>query len=148
MIDRSFIGRSFPSLTTGVETGRLRAFARATGQRDPIYWDSAAAQAAGYRDIPAPLTFVFTLDLERDDPFYFINEMKIELAHVLHGEQSFTYGVPICAGDEVTLISKVVDIYDKKGGAMEFVILETSAQNQLGEDLGSMTRTIVVRNPK
>jgi len=67
---------------------------------------------------------------------------------VLHGEQALTYGAPICAGDEVTLISKVVDIYDKKGGAMEFVILETSAQNQLGEDLGAMTRTIVVRNPK
>lgn len=148
MIDRSFIGRSFAPLTTQVEAGRLRAFARATAQRDPVYWDREAAQAAGYRDIPAPLTFVFTLDLERDDPFYFINEMQIELAHVLHGEQAFTYGAPICAGDQVTLISKVLDIYDKKGGAMDFVILETSAQNQQGEDLGSMTRTIVVRNPK
>ena len=148
MIDRAFIGQSFEPLTVTVEAGRLRAFARATAQRDPIYWDVAAAQAAGYPSIPAPLTFIFTLDLERSDPFYFINEMKIELAHVLQGEQGFTYGAPICAGDEVTLISSVKDIYDKKGGAMEFVILETSAQNQRGEDLGSMTRTIVVRNPQ
>ena len=147
MIDRSFIGQSFAPLTVEVEAGRLRAFARATAQRDPIYSDTAAAQAAGYRNIPAPLTFLFTLDLERDDPFYFINAMKIDLARVLHGEQAFTYGAPICAGDQVTLISSVEDIYDKKGGAMEFVILKTSAQNQLGEDLGTMTRTIVVRNP-
>lgn len=147
MIDRSFIGHCFPPLTVNVEAGRLRAFARATAQHDAIYSDKAAAQAAGYRDIPAPLTFVFTLDLERSDPFYFINEMKIDLPRVLHGEQNFTYGAPICAGDTVTLISSVEDIYDKKGGAMEFVILKTTAQNQLGEDLGTMTRTIVVRNP-
>lgn len=146
MIDRTFVGQSFAPLTVAVEAGRLRAFARATNQRNPIYRDRAAAQAAGYRDIPAPLTFLFTLDLEREDPFYFINEMKIELARVLHGEQAFTYGAPICAGDEVTLTSTVEDIFDKKGGALEFVTLKTRATNQLGEDLGTMTRSIVVRN--
>lgn len=146
MIDRKFIGQSFEPLTVLVEAGRLRAFASATNQRDPIYRDRAAAQAAGYRDIPAPLTFLFTLDLEREDPFYFINEMKIDLARVLHGEQGFTYGAPICAGDEVTLVSTVEDIFDKKGGALEFVTLVTRASNQLGEDLGTMTRSIVVRN--
>lgn len=146
MIDRNFIGQSFAPLTVAVEAGRLRAFASATNQRDPIYKDRAAAQAAGYRDIPAPLTFLFTLDLEREDPFYFINEMKIDLARVLHGEQGFTYGAPICAGDEVTLTSTVEDIFDKKDGALEFVTLKTRATNQLGEDLGTMTRSIVVRN--
>ncbi|WP_281954874.1 MaoC family dehydratase N-terminal domain-containing protein [Pseudophaeobacter arcticus] len=148
MIDRSFIGRSFPPLHVDVEPGQLRAFARATGQRDPIYWDEEAAKAAGYRGLPAPLTFLFTLDQERDDRFYFINAMGIELGHVLHGEQAFTYGAPICAGDRVTLTCTCMDIYDKKGGAMEFVILKTQATNQLGEDLGGMTGTIVVRNPK
>jgi len=145
MIDRRFIGQSFPSLTVDVEPGRLRAFARATAQTDPIYWEKTVAQAAGYRDIPAPLTFLFTLDLEREDPFYFINEMKIDLARVLHGEQGFTYGAPICAGDRVTLTSSVTDIYDKKDGALEFVTLLTQARNQFGEDLGTMTRSIVVR---
>ena len=148
MIDRSFIGRSFPPLQVGVEAGQLRAFARATGQRDPVYWDVSAAQVAGYRALPAPLTFLFTLDQERDDRFYFINAMGIELSHVLHGEQAFSSGAPICAGDTVTLTCTCMDIYDKKGGAMEFVILKTQATNQLGEDLGSMTATIVVRDPK
>jgi len=148
MIDRSFIGRSFPPLQVDVEAGQLRAFTRATGQRDPIYWDEQAAQAAGYRALPAPLTFLFTLDQERDDRFYFINAMGIELSHVLHGEQAFSYGAPICAGDTVTLTCTCMDIYDKKGGAMEFVILKTQALNQLSEDLGSMTATIVVRDPK
>ena len=148
MIDRAFIGQSFPPHTALVEVGRLRAFARATGNSDPIYTDDRAAQAAGYRALPAPPTFLFSLDLEREDPFYFINAMKIDLARVLHGEQRFTYGEPICAGDEITLTSTVTDIFDKKGGAMEFVIVETRATNQNGADVGGMTRTIVVRNPQ
>lgn len=148
MIDRAFIGQSFPPHTAPVEAGRLRAFARATGNTNPIYTDDRVAQAAGYRALPAPPTFLFSLDLEREDPFYFINAMQIDLARVLHGEQRFTYGEPICAGDEITLISTVTNIFDKKGGTMEFVIVETRATNQYGADVGSMTRTIVVRNPQ
>ncbi|WP_406648326.1 MaoC family dehydratase N-terminal domain-containing protein [Aliisedimentitalea scapharcae] len=147
MIDRTFIGQSFAPLSVEVEKGRLRAFARATGQTDPIYTDVQAAKSAGYRSLPAPPTFLFSLDLEREDPFYFINLMKIDLGRVLHGEQHFTYGEPICAGDTITLTSTVQDIFDKKGGAMEFVILNTTATNQFDEDVGGMTRTIVVRHP-
>ena len=147
MIDRAFIGHRFAPLTVEVEKGRLRAFANATGQTDPIYCDERAAKAVGYRSLPAPPTFLFSLDLEREDPFYFINLMKIDLARVLHGEQHFTYGEPICAGDTITLTSTVQDIFDKKGGTMEFVILHTTATNQFGDDVGGMTRTIVVRHP-
>ena len=147
MIDRAFIGHRFAPLVVEVEKGRLGAFARATGQTDPIYTDVQAAKSAGYRSLPAPPTFLFSLDLEREDPFYFINLMKIDLGRVLHGEQHFTYGEPICAGDTITLISTVQDIFDKKGGAMEFVILRTTATNQFDEDVGGMTRTIVVRRP-
>jgi acyl dehydratase len=148
MISKEHIGRSFPPLTVEVEAGRLRAFAKATGQRDPVYLDDAAARAAGYRRIPAPPTFLFSLDLEREDTFYFIKALQIDLARVLHGEQAFSYGAPICAGDRITLTTEVTDIYDKKGGAMEFVILSTRAVNQDGDFAGSMTRTIVVRNPQ
>ncbi|MBE1285704.1 MAG: MaoC family dehydratase [Rhodobacteraceae bacterium] len=148
MIDRSLIGHRFEPLSVDVEKGRLRAFAKATGATDQTYTDENAARAAGYAALPAPPTFLFSLDLERDDPFYFIDLMKIDLARVLHAEQHFTYGTPICAGDTITLTTAVEDIYDKKAGAMEFVILKTSAANQNGQDVGSMTRTLVVRHPQ
>ena len=146
MIDPSFIGYVTDPYKVTVEQGRLRDFARATGQTDRIYFDAEAAQAAGYRNLLAPPTYLFSLDLDREDSFYFITLLKIDIARVLHGEQAFTYGAPICAGDSVTLVSEVTDIYAKKGGAMEFVHLKTSATNQLGEDAGSMTRTVIVRH--
>ncbi len=148
MIDTSFIGYVTEPFSVTVEKGRVRDFSLATGQSDRIYFDHEAAQAAGYRSVLAPPTYLFSLDLDREDSFYFITLLKIDIARVLHGEQAFTYGAPICAGDTISLVTEVTDIYAKKGGAMEFVHLKTSATNQLGEDAGSMTRTVIVRHPQ
>ena len=39
MIDRRFIGHTLPAFDVRVEAGRLRFFAKATGQTDPLYVD-------------------------------------------------------------------------------------------------------------
>ncbi|MGR3780991.1 MAG: FAS1-like dehydratase domain-containing protein, partial [Albimonas sp.] len=75
-----------------------------------------------------------------DERFYRMWEFYLAGA-----EQAFRYGAPICAGDVITLRSKIVDIYDKKGGALEFIVTDCSATNQDGEDVGGMTRSAVVR---
>ena len=41
---------------------------------------------------------------------------------------------------------KVTDIYDKKGGALEFLVQEYTAKNQDDVLVAEMRRTIVVRN--
>lgn len=48
MIDRRFIGWTSERLSVAVETGQLRLFAKATGETNPIYFDEAAAKAAGH----------------------------------------------------------------------------------------------------
>ncbi len=146
MIDKSYIGYTPKPFTVDIEKGRLRFFARATGQDDPIYLDEDAAKAAGYSALPAPPTFLFSIDLEQDNPMEFLDVLGVDIARILHGEQEFTYHKPICAGDRITMQSRVADIYDKKNGAMEFVVQEYKATNQHGEHVADMTRTIVVRN--
>ncbi len=135
-----------PPLTVGVEKGRLRFFAKATGQKDPIYTDEEAARGSGHPELPAPPTFLFSLELENLEPFKLFELLDVDLNKILHADQTFTYGKPIWAGDTVTLRQKVSDIFDKKGGAMEFIVVETLATNQNGEDVGSARKTIVVRN--
>jgi len=54
MLDTSKIGHEFPSFTAEVEKGRLKFFAKAIGETNPIYTDEAAALEAGYRALPAP----------------------------------------------------------------------------------------------
>ena len=90
-IDRSFIGREFPPVSLLVTRSRLRNFAKATGQDEPVYTDVDVAKQAGYRDLPVPPTFFFGIELEAPDPFAFVTELGVDLRTVLHGEQKFAY---------------------------------------------------------
>lgn len=146
MIDRSHIGREFGAHTAEIEKGRLRFFAKATGETNPIYFDEDAAKAAGLPTLPAPPTFLFSMDMEVPDPFEILAIMDIDLGKILHGNQEFTYHKDVYAGDSISFKSTVTDIFDKKGGALEFVVKKTSATNQHGDVVAEMTRTIVVRN--
>ena len=146
MIDRKHIGRRSAPHTAEVEKGRLRFFARAIGETDPVYTDEEAARAAGYPSLPAPPTFAFCLEMEKPNPFEDLEAMGIDLGKVLHAEQSFQYHAPICAGDSLTFETRVSDIYDKKGGALEFVVQDCSVRNQTGTLVAELRRVIVVRN--
>jgi|SaaInlStandDraft_1057018.scaffolds.fasta_scaffold02099_6 acyl dehydratase len=146
MIDRSYIGRKSEPLTVAVEPFQLRLFAKAIGETNPVYLEVEAAKAAGYRNMLAPPTFANALSLSQPDPFGQWPAMGIELAKVLHGEQKFEYFALICAGDTITLHDEITDIYDKKDGAMEFVISETTVTNQNGELVGKMTSMLVQRH--
>lgn len=149
-IDPKHIGVVSEPRTIDVEKGQLRFFARATGETDPIYFDEEAARAAGHPTIPAPPTFLFSLQLgapaKRGDLFDVENGVGVDMRRILHGEQSFTYHRPIYAGDQMTLITTTKDIYAKKGGALEFIVQHTEGVNAQGQLCVEMQVVTVVRN--
>ena len=136
--------------TVDVEAGFLKFFAHATGESDPIYSDEAAARAAGHRGLPAPPTYLFSLALgapaQRGSLFDPQNGIGVDMRRVLHGEQSFAYHRPIYAGDRLTLTTTTRDIYEKRGGALEFIVQDTRAVNAAGELCAEMSMVTVVRN--
>lgn len=146
MIDRSYIGRQFGVHTADVEKGRLRFFAKATGEINPIYFDEEAAKVAGLPALPAPPTFLFSMDMEVPDPFEILSVLNVDLGKVLHGNQAFEFFQNVYAGDSITFKSEITDIFDKKGGALEFIDVKTQATNQQGDLVAEMARTYVVRN--
>jgi acyl dehydratase len=146
MIDRSWIGRELPGAQLTLERGRLRFFAQAIGEADPVYTDVDAARAAGYPDLPAPPTFLFAAELDSGTAMSLVEQLGIPLRNLLHGEQGFTYHRPACAGDTVTVRSRVQDIYEKKGGALEFVIKTSEARNQRGELVAELRSVLVCRH--
>jgi acyl dehydratase len=133
-----------------VEAGFLKFFATATGETDPVYVDEAAARAAGHPALPAPPTYLFSLALsappKRGGLFDPENGLGIDMARVLHGEQSFTYHRPIHAGDRLVLTTTTSDIYAKKGGALQFVVQDTEAVDAAGQLCAAMRMVTVVRN--
>lgn len=147
-MDTSYIGYRHPPHTVDVEKGRLRFFARAIGETDPVYLDEQAACEAGFRALPAPPTYAFSLELDQPRPFAILESLGVRLDRILHGTQRFKYHAPICAGDRITLEPVVQDIYEKKGGAMGFIVIHTGATNQLGELAVEMEKTVVVRQTR
>ena len=145
MVDATDIGRTFPPHSADVEAGRLRLFAKATGETRPEYTDEAAARAAGHPSLPAPPTFAICLDLEMPDPFAWFHELGVDLARVLHAAQSFRYFAPIHVGDRLTFASRIEDVFQKKGGALTFVVKVTDVTDQNGARVAELRATVVVR---
>lgn len=146
MIDRKFIGYQLEPSVLVVDRTRLKFFAKAIGEQDPVYRDLAAAQAAGYRDLPAPPTFLFAAELDSGANDRLLADLGIPLSRLLHGEQSFRYLKPVCAGDTVTVRSTITDIYDKKGGKLEFAVKDSSVVNQRDELVAELRTVLVVRH--
>jgi acyl dehydratase len=146
MIDRKWIGHELPPSILAIERSRLQFFAKATGETRQEYLDVAAAQAAGYSDIPAPPTFLMAAELDSGVSTQLLADLQIPLAKLLHGEQSFIYHRPVCAGDTVTVRSKISGIYDKKNGALEFVVKTSRAVNQHEELVAELRSVLVCRH--
>jgi acyl dehydratase len=72
--------------------------------------------------------------------------LGIDIGNVLHGEQRFSYFGQIYAGDRIRLSTQISDIYEKKGGALQFVVQDTIAENQNGETVGTSRIVSIVRN--
>lgn len=138
MVDRSAIGKRFDPVIATVEPGRLRFFLDTIGETNVAFRE----------DGNVPPTYLFCLEMmDAPNPFAFLKELDIDLGRVLHGEQSFAYLAPVKVGDRLTYHSTVEDVFDKKGGALTFVVQTTDVTNQDAVTVATMRRSIVVRNP-
>ncbi|HEY5334596.1 MAG TPA: MaoC family dehydratase N-terminal domain-containing protein [Mycobacteriales bacterium] len=144
-LNREFIGREYPA--TGVyEVARekIRDFALAIGDPNPIYLDPEAARAAGHPDVIAPPTFLtvlgfrFSGDGPIADP-----SLGLNYALVVHGEQRFTAHRPVRAGDRLISTNVVDDIRD--AGRNELILTRTEVTTEDGEPVATLRGTIVSR---
>jgi acyl dehydratase len=145
MINKSYIGRSLPSFYANAEPGQLALFAKATGETRPVYTNEAAAHDAGYPSLPVPPTFLFSLELTQPASAW-REEIGITPSRILHGEQSFVYHRSAYAGERLHFEPRITDIYDKKDGALSFIVKETRVTNAKGEHVADLRAVIVHRN--
>ena len=146
MIDKNLIGYDFETVNLPVEEGRLRFVAKAIGEKNPIYSDLEAAKLAGHHSLPAPPTFEFMLEVDAVDLQDLVQLFGCNLGQLLHGEQGFVYHAPVYAGDRISVNKKVVDIYDKKNGKLEFILTKNDFINQDGIKVAETTTNYVIRN--
>jgi acyl dehydratase len=142
-VDTSKIGKEYPPFEYEVGREKIREYANAVGEDNPVHHDRAAAQAAGYRDVVAPPMFVVVYSAGAMGPAILDPEVGINLMLMVHGGQEFVWGEPVCAGDTVTTRGSVKDMYEKDG--RKFYVFESVSTNQDGQETARATWTNIVR---
>jgi acyl dehydratase len=137
------VGKVFPPVDYAVGREKIREFASAVGETNPLYFDVEAARAAGYADVIAPPMFAVVFASRSVGPALFDPEVGLNFAMMVHGAQEFVWGPPVVAGDEITTTTTVKDISDR--GEMTFFVFESVSTNQQGEIVCTGTWTNIVR---
>ena len=147
---RAAIGRESPPWTYEITTTSVRAFARGVGYTDPVYFDEEVAKKAGYRSLPAPPTYLGTpifIPGKSSDTFSGPTEGQPGVRHglsgLLDGGTETEYFDQICAGDKLTVVSKVagLDIRESKSlGKMLIVTNETTYTHQASGQVVAVQR--------
>lgn len=115
------IGRQLEGFDREVTRTTIGEFAAAVGETDPMYFDVAVAHELGMKDIPAPPTFLITLELDRRDSLRFIRELGLDASMVLHGEQTFRFRSQVYAGDSIEVQRRIIDA-GVKGRSMAYLV--------------------------
>ena len=89
-------------MTYEVGLEKIREYANAVGEENPVHHDREAARAAGFRDVVAPPMFCVVYSAPAMGPAILDPEVGINLAAMVHGGQEFVWGEPVCAGDVIT----------------------------------------------
>lgn len=143
-LNTALIGKEYPP-SAPYEVGRekIREFATAIGDFNPIYHDEAAARAAGYGDIIAPPTFLTILGFRFGPALVGDPELGLNYAMVVHGEQEFELRRPIQPGDVLVGRPTITDITAR--GRNELLYYEASIETPAGEQVAVARSTVVSR---
>ena len=145
MIDRSRIGFATAPTRVPVDAWRVKLFCQAIGEGDPVHWDDEVARAAGHRACPVPPTFLKAVEGEHFASAALLRLLQVPLAGVLHAEQTFEHLAPVHVGDVVEVSRRVDRIFDRKDGALTFIVVDTDYRVE-GRVAARSTQTILVRN--
>jgi acyl dehydratase len=136
-------GKSFPPFEYEVGKEKIREYAYAVGEENPVYFDRTAAREAGFRDVPAPPMFAVVYSSGAVAPALFDPEVGMNFAMMVHGGQEFVWGEPVCAGDQITTTATLKDVYEQ--GGKGFYVFESVSTNQQGQEVVRGTWTNIVR---
>lgn len=122
-----------------IEAGKVKEFAVAVGENNPLYFDPDAAREIGIPDCVAPPTFSVTQiwQVSREERESRLGA-NLDYARVLHGEQEFVYARLPLVGEVLKgqmRISKDFEKEGKRGGSMRFVTYETIFTDAAGEEV-------------
>ena len=137
------VGKTWGPTVYAVGREKIKEYARAVGETNPLHLDHEAARAAGYDDVVAPPMFAVVYCNQAVAPAYFDPELGIDFSRLVHGGQEFKWGPVVVAGDEITTTVSVKSVEHRAGNG--FFTFESVSVNQDGHTVSVGTWTNIVR---
>jgi acyl dehydratase len=142
-LDTQAIGKAYPPTLYAVGREKIREYAAAVGETNPLHDDLEVARAAGYPDLVAPPMFAVVYAGRSVVPAIFDPDVGLNFAMMVHGSQEFRWGPVVVAGDEISTTTTVKEIADR--GGMGFYVFQSVSENQRGETVCTGTWQNIVR---
>jgi acyl dehydratase len=114
-VNTKAIGKTYEPVLYAVGREKVKEYARAVGETNPVYLDLQAARAAGFADVVAPPMFAVVYSAPSVGPPIFDPEIELNFPLMVHGGQAFDWGPVVVAGDEITTTTTVKDISERDG---------------------------------
>jgi acyl dehydratase len=142
-VETQAVGKTFPPIVYAVGREKIREYANAVGETNPLHLDLDAARATGHADLVAPPMFAVVYGLPAVGIALFDPDVAVNFAMLVHGGQEFEWGPVVVAGDEITTTVSVKSIDQR--GELAFYVFESVSANQRGEQVCKGTWTNIVR---
>jgi hypothetical protein len=143
MVDTSAVGATDEPFQMTVECGKIREFARATMSDNPEYLENKVP--------PIEPTFLTSVSFWSPPGQSVFSKVKMDLRRLLHGGQEYTFhGPPPKAGQDLTVQTRVDEIYEKegkRGGTMTFVVTVTEFRDE-DDNLVAEARSTAIETGK
>jgi len=131
--DPRFVGRRYESSPFQVTEASIRAYMQAVGD------------LAEDGELVAPPAYAMVYGF---DPYWQLwtdQEVALDVAHLVHGEQRFTFHRPVRPGDRITTEGRITGISERAG--MEYGPFEVPARDAGDRPVADATALFIIRKP-
>jgi acyl dehydratase len=122
---------------------KIREYARAVGDVNPLYLDEQAGRASVHGDMVAPPAMASQYTLLAAEQLVLDAAVGVDLTMLVHVDQEYRYLALVRPGDRLTVQGRIKDIYEKR--SLQFVVFETTVSNERGEPVTLATSTFLIR---
>jgi acyl dehydratase len=129
--DPRWVGRSYETAPFEVTERSIRDYMAAVGDD------------AGDGELIAPPTYAMVYGFDAYWQLWRDQEVALDVAHLVHGEQRFSFHRPVRPGDRIKTTGRTTGINSR--GDMELVTFEFTAQDQENRPVSDGTALFIIR---
>jgi acyl dehydratase len=126
-----------------VEREKIREYATAVKNDDPVFFEEKAAAELGYPRLPAPLTFISVFGYKAVAAFFDHANIATEDAQIVQVDQTLKFMAPITAGDRLYCDVSVESV--RRAHGTDIIMTKQTITNDSGDVVQETYTTLAGR---